>query len=90
MIRKFGLGLAESVTQYFLLNSWTLDAPSGFYYSDIDIGGSELSGTYPQTTCYRNSDGEIILPNKVDRLDAYTLRVWMPVNTETLNVACTY
>ena len=69
-----------------LLDSWSLSG--GNYYQDIDISTlSPVSVTDVfAVNCWDNSTGELIYPMLVERINADTIRVWMPINTVNLNI----
>ena len=68
------------------LSSWTSSGSD--YYKDINISslGPLLISDGYLVQCWDNSSGELIDPMLIDRTTLTNIRVWMPVNTVTLNV----
>jgi hypothetical protein len=71
------------------LNSWNVSGSD--YYEDIDISvlSPALISDAFAVQCWDNSTGELLDPMLVDRTALNTIRIWMPVNTVTLNVIVT-
>lgn len=71
------------------LSSWNLSGSD--YYEDVDISvlSPALISDAFAVQCWDNSTGEMIDPMLVDRTALNTFRIWMPVNTVTLNVIVT-
>jgi len=71
------------------LSSWNLSGSD--YYEDIDISvlSPALISDAFAVQCWDNSTGELVDAMLVDRTALNTIRIWMPVNTITLNVIIT-
>ncbi len=55
------------------------------YYGDVDI--TDLNNVQSvAVTCFNNATSRQVIPNYTELTSATNLRVWMPVNTVTLNV----
>jgi len=61
--------------------SWLGGGP---YYQDVDV--SSIDGTSSVILVKDNATGETIVPSDIEFVSANIVRVWMPVNTETLDV----
>lgn len=62
---------------------WNLSG--GSYYGDVDISDLNISNQEVVVSC-KDSSNLVISPEDVDLSVADTVRIWMPVNTETLVV----
>lgn len=63
---------------------WTLSGSD--YYYDVDISSLLLSNKEVSVTCYNNADDKVIDPLDVEAISTSAVRIWMPVNTVSLNV----
>ena len=71
------------------ISSWR--ASGSDYYGDVDISNLSpvlISDAFA-VACWDNSTGELISPMLVDRTSLNNIRIYMPVNTVTLNVIVT-
>lgn len=71
------------------LNSWNVSGSD--YYEDVDISvlSPALISDAFAVQCWDNTTGELIDAMLVDRTALNTIRIWMPVNTITLDVIVT-
>jgi hypothetical protein len=76
--------LATFIPETTLLSgvSWTLSG--GLYYQDVDI--TDIDERNAIVTVWDATTGFMIQPQEIEFISTTTARVWMPVNTETLNV----
>jgi len=77
----FGFSRPKSVRATLL--NWS--SSGGYYYSDVDVSAIGNSNSVC-CKCFDSSTKTEIIPYKVEIVDKNTLRVWMPINTKTLNV----
>ncbi|MHA1817188.1 MAG: hypothetical protein ACTSX1_14395 [Candidatus Heimdallarchaeaceae archaeon] len=63
--------------------SWISSGPS--YYQDVNV--ASLTGQNSVVELRDASNGEVVIPENVQFDTASNLRIWMPVNTETLNIS---
>jgi hypothetical protein len=83
MIFSAKLPLAQSIGGQ--ITSWTLDAPTGLYYSDIDISALSASSVV-LSSWFNNSTSMEIKPAEVElRSSGDTVRVYMANNSTTIN-----
>jgi hypothetical protein len=83
----FGRAVLETGTASRLVataNSWTLSGSD--YYHDIDITDLGLSDQDVIVSCRDTSTNMVATPGDIDLSIANTVRIWMPVNTVTLQV----
>jgi len=71
------------------LSAWNLSGSD--YYQDVDISvlSPALISDAFAVQCWDNATGELIDAMLIDRTALNTIRIWMPVNTVTLNVIVT-
>jgi len=62
--------------------SWVLSG--GLYYQDVDI--SDIENRNAVITVWDSTTGFLIQPQDIEFISTSVARIWMPVNTETLNV----
>jgi hypothetical protein len=83
----FGRAVLETGTASRLVdtaNSWTLSGSD--YYYDVDITSLGLSDQDVIVSCRDVATNMVIQPGDIDLSVADTVRIWMPVNTITLQV----
>ncbi len=56
------------------------------YYHDINISSLLLTNKEVSVTCYNNADDMVIEPQDVEATSTTNVRIWMPINTVSLNV----
>lgn len=71
------------------LNTWTTSGSD--YYQDVDISvlSPALISDAFAVQCYDHSTGEMIDPMSIERIALNTFRIWMPLNTVSLDVIIT-
>ena len=64
------------------VSSWTLDATTGLYYADVAHPAIALH----HLSCYNASTNKLIYPTEIEKINNSCVRVWMPVNSVTINM----
>jgi|TARA_R100001530_G_scaffold133072_1_gene106054 hypothetical protein len=79
--------VAHKIVDTLAGGDWNWDAGEGLYYGDVDV--SDIGVRPYVVQCYFTTTWLKMNPNKIDlSVDADTVRIWMAVNTISLEVAC--